>query len=359
MRHEILYQYDLPIEILDDIPRTEEVLNVIYARSKDKFLIPILLTRLRMLWGYPERQTVYRIYEMNYIDLMEASVRFPTAVAPTLTLKTVNNDKYIFHSVKNSVEEVRAALLSLREMMNMRAGGNWEIAVKRNILTEEYILREGGVGSGPAALPETGEDDVFEDTPTPGSGSEPTESLFSHFPEGEDPGEDVFEEKIPISEKDQEEAKAAWVSRMIESTEPPAEVKEKTEEPLNDVIVFDTDSGKMDDQWHDEGKGDAMILPGGRTRVGGGRYKRLNDDPKSQPEDDDSEVYVSKRSDSNIPKPPQPRTVSPVTLEPREGLDDEAIDKSLEALKYLRENGIITEDEYKKRCLGLFKRTGL
>ena len=355
MRHEVLYQYDLPIEILDDIPRTEEVLNVIYARSKDKFLIPILLTRLRMLWGYPERETVYRIYEMNYIDLLEASVRFPTAVAPTLTIKTVNNDKYIFHNVKNQVEEVRAALLTLSEMMNIRAGGNWQIAVKRNLLTEEYVLKE--TGQGTAVLPETGEDDVFEDTPTPGSGSEPTDNLFTHFPEGKERGEDMFEGKITISEKDQEEAKAARVSRMIESTEPPVEITEKTEAPLNDVVVFETSSGKMNDQWHDEGKGDAMILPGGRTRVGGGRYKRLNDDPKSLPADDDSEVYVSKKTE--VPKPPQPRAVSPMTLEPREGLDDEAIDKSLEALKYLRENGIITEDEYKKRCLGLFKRTGL
>ena len=356
MRHEILYQYDLPIEILDDIPRTEEVLNVLYARSKDKFLIPILLTRLRMIWGYPERETVYRIYEMNYIDLLEASVRFPTAVAPTLTIKTVNKDKYTFHSVKNSVEEVRAALLSLSEMMNMRAGGNWEIAVKRNFLTEEYILREGE--QGPSVLTDTGEDDVFEDTPAPGPGCfEPTENLFTHFPEGKGKGEDVFEQKNTTSDKEQEEAKAARVSRMIESTETPVEIKEKTEVPLNDVIVFDTDSGKMNDQWHDEGKGDAMILPGGRTRVGGGRYKHLNDDPKSLPADDDSEVYVSKRQD--IPRPPEPRTVSSMTLEPREGLDDEAIDKSLEALKYLRENGIITEDEYKKRCLGLFKRTGL
>jgi hypothetical protein len=290
---------------------------------------------------------VYRIYEMNYIDLLEASVRFPTAVAPTLTIKTVNNDKYIFHSVKNPVEEVRAALLSLREMMNTKVGGNWEISVKRNLLTEEYMLKE--VGPGPAALPETGEDDVFEDTPA--------DNLFTHFPEGEKPKDDVFEEKSTISEKDQEEAKAAWVSRMIESTEPPVEIEEKAEKPLNDVIVFETDSGKTDDQWHDEGKGDAMILPGGRTRVGGGRYKRLNDDPKSQPADDDSEVYVSKKSE--VPRPPEPRPVSPVTLEPRDGLDDEAIDKSLDALKYLRENGIITEDEYKKRCLGLFKRTGL
>ncbi len=346
MRHEILYQYDLPIEILDDIPRTEEVLNVIYARSKDKFLIPILLTRLRMLWGYPERETVYRIYEMNYIDIMEASVRFPAAIAPTLTLKTVNNDKYIFHSVKNSVEEVRAALLTLREMMNGKVGGIWDIAMKRNLLTEEYLLRETGPKSaGPAAMEE---DDVFEDTPAPGAGDAGS-------------GEDIFEQKSVITEKQKEEAKAAWAFRMIESTaakeEPKEKIEEKVEVPLNDVIVFETDSGKRDDQWHDEGKGDAMILPGGRTRVGGGRYKHLNDDPKSQPADDDSEVYVSKRPD--IQRPPAVRPISPVTLEPREGLDDEAIDKSLEALKYLRENGIITEDEYKKRCLGLFKRTGL
>ncbi len=342
MRHEVLYQYDLPIEILDDIPRTEEVLNVIYARSKDKFLIPILLTRLRMLWGYPERETVYRIYEMNYIDLLEASVRFPTAGAPTLIIKTVNNDKYIFHNVKNQVEEVRAALLTLSEMMNMRAGGNWQIEVKRNFLTEEYVLKETGQGS--AALPETGEDDVFEDTPTPGSG---------RF---EEPGKEMFEEKITISEKEQEEAKAAWVSRMVEATQPTPEPAEKPEVPLNDVSVFETDSGKINDQWHDEGKGDAMILPGGRTRVGGGRYKHLNDETKHLPADD-TVVYISKKP--GVQKLPQPRTVSPVTLEPRSGLDDEAIDKSLDALKYLRENGIITEDEYKKRCLGLFKRTGL
>ncbi|WP_319377859.1 hypothetical protein [uncultured Methanocorpusculum sp.] len=335
MRHEILYQYDLPIEILDDIPRTEEVLNVIYARSKDKFLITILLTRLRMLWGYPERQTVYRIYEMNYIDLMEASVRFPVAIAPTLTLKTVNNDKYIFHSVKNSVEEVRAALLTLREMMNGKVGGNWDIAVKRNLLTEEYLLRETGPKStGPAVLEE---DDVFEDTP--------------------DMEGDIFEQKEVITEEEKEEAKAAWVSRMIESTAEKEEPKEKAEVPLNDVIVFETDSGKTDDQWHDEGKGDAMILPRGRTRVGGGRYKHLNDEAKYLPEEDDAEVYVSKKPET--PKFEQPKPTSSVTLEPRDGLDDEAIDKSLEALKYLRENGIITEDEYKKRCLGLFKRTGL
>jgi len=334
VRHEVLYQYDLPIEILDDIPRTEEVLNVIYARSKDKFLIPILFTRLRMVWGYPERQTVYRIYEMHYIDLLEAQVRFPAALAPTFILKTVNNDRYIFHGIKNTVEEMRAALLTLREMMLTNAGGNWGIAVKRNLLMEAYLLKETG-GESPA-LPETGTDDVFED--------------------------DVFEKQtIPDTpEKELDAAASAWVSRMIESTDPvPEKVEIHKEVPLNDAVVFNTGSGKMDDQWHDEGKGDAMILPGGgRTRVGSSKYKHLADEHTYTRADDDSVVYVSS-STPILPPRPNPRTVSPVTLEPKEGLDDEAIDKSLDALKYLRENGIITEDEYKKRCLVLFKKTGL
>lgn len=145
---------------------------------------------------------------------------------------------------------------------------------------------------------------------------------------------------------------------MVEATDTPEPVK--NEVPLNDVTVFNTDSGKRNDQWHDEGKGDAMILPGGKTLVGGGRYKHLNDDAKNRADEDDSQVYVSKKTQI-IPTPPTPKPglVSSMTLEPRDGLDDEAIDKSLEALKYLRENKIITEDEYKKRCLELFKRTGL
>ena len=334
MRHEVLYQYDLPIEILDDIPRTEEVLNVIYARSKDKYLIPILFTRLRMLWGYPERQTVYRIYEMHYIDLLEAQVRFPVALAPTFILKTVNNDRYIFHGIKNTVEEMRAALLTLREMMLTKAGGNWEIVVKRNLLMEEYLIKETG-GEVPT-LPETGIDDVFED--------------------------DVFEKQtIPdTQEKELDAAESAWVSRMIESTDPvPEKVEVKKEVLMNDAVVFNTGSGKKDDQWFDEGKGDALILPGGgRTRVGSSKYKHLTDEHTYTRADDDSVVYVSS-SAPKITSRPNPRTVSPVTLEPRAGLDDEAIDKSLDALRYLRENGIITEDEYKKRCLVLFKKTGL
>ncbi|HJJ40648.1 MAG TPA: hypothetical protein O0X63_00585, partial [Methanocorpusculum sp.] len=45
-----------------------------------------------------------------------------------------------------------------------------------------------------------------------------------------------------------------------------------------------------------------------------------------------------------------------ITLQPKEGIDEETVDKSLEALKFLRENRIISEAEYKKRCLSLFEK---
>ena len=67
MRHEVLYQYDLPVELLDEIPRTEEVLEVLFARSKEKWLIPILITRERIVWAYPEmtanRRTASHIHD--------------------------------------------------------------------------------------------------------------------------------------------------------------------------------------------------------------------------------------------------------------------------------------------------------
>jgi hypothetical protein len=45
-----------------------------------------------------------------------------------------------------------------------------------------------------------------------------------------------------------------------------------------------------------------------------------------------------------------------VTLQPRDGIDEATVDKSLEALKFLRDNKIISEAEYKKRSLSLFEK---
>mgnify|MGYP006344076859 FL=1 len=70
MRREVLYQYDLPMEILDDISKDEEVLNVLFGRSKEKYLIPILFSRKRILWGYPETQTVYKVFTLQYVDVL-------------------------------------------------------------------------------------------------------------------------------------------------------------------------------------------------------------------------------------------------------------------------------------------------
>ncbi len=372
MRHEVLYQYDLPIEVLDDIPRTEEVLEVLYARSREKLLVPILLTRLRILWAYPERETVYRLYEMQYVDLMSVHVRFARALTPTMTITTVNNQKYLFHGIKSRAEEVRAGLLTLREMMMQKVGGNWRIAQRRNLILEEYMLMEGGSG---AVKTEAADDDLFEEEPLPGKGCfESTDTLFSHFPA--DSRDDVFEGDAPAASAASDEAlSSAMVTRVTRMVQQTAEEKKDAEpapvpaaadaDPAGDAVIYDSDKVKMDDQWHEEIIGDAMILPGGRARVGGAKYKHMTDDNREvfRPEDDDSEVYAAPAHPKPVVKktvcspPPAPRRS--VTLEPREGMDDAAIDKSLDALKCLRENGIISDEEYKDRCLMLFKKSGI
>ena len=60
MRREVLFQYDLPVEILDEVG-DEEVLSVLFGRTKDKFLIPLLFSDARIFWAYPETETVYKV----------------------------------------------------------------------------------------------------------------------------------------------------------------------------------------------------------------------------------------------------------------------------------------------------------
>jgi hypothetical protein len=373
MRHEVLYQYDLPIEILDEIPRTEEVLEVIYARSPDKYLLPILLTRLRIVWAYPERETVYRIYEMNYVDLVDVHLKYPPtpALPAVLTISTVTGDKYTFRNIKTSVEHMRGALLTLRDIMRARVGGNWELHAKKSFISEEYILVESdNVLSDVTPQMSQGDADLFEDKPLPGAaGYNQNEDLFSHFPEtgteSAAPAE-VFEEPSPEEQElEQEasleqyrEAKEAHLQRMIDNTEPKKPAADSVPEK-DDSVVMTKDSGKKDDQWERHDGGDAMILPGSRTRVGAAKYKHLEEAAEHySPEDDDSEVYVSNEP-KPAKKPVDPKNVDPITLEPREDFDDAAIDKTLESLKQLRETGLISDEEYKAKCLSLFKKTGL
>lgn len=367
MRQEDLYQYDLPIEVLDNIPRTEEVLEVLYARSKEKYLLPMLFTRLRIIWAYPERETVYRIYEMQYIDLLEVHVKYPrTALPGVLTIKNVSGGDYVFRHLKSTPEEMRGGLLTLRDIMTAKVGGKWELKIKQNIISEEYFLKESD-----DVLSDVDRDDVFEDGPMPGSGCfESTEKLFSHFPETESPGEggedgDVFEiaeeGEAPAQDEAMSSAMVTRVSRMIESAEQEAQepaADEEEGEPVNDVVIIDKDAGVTDFDWDDEITGDAMILPGGKTRVGAAKYKNLEREAREfSPEDDDSVVYESNYG--NFSYENTGGIYKSVTLEPKDGLEEDDIDKSLDALKLLRENGIISEKEYKERCLSLFKKNGL
>jgi hypothetical protein len=359
VRHEVLYQYDLPIEVLDDIPRTEEVLEVLYARSKENYLVPILLTRLRILWAYPETSVAYRLFELNYADLVRVHVKFTVGLPAVMTADTVHGEKNVFNGVRSTPEEVRAALLTLKDTMQEKVGGEWKFLHKQNLLAEEYLVKESDAVL--QSVPKLSGEDLFEDRMMPGLGCyEPAEKLFDHFPQE---SEDVFE---AAAEEDTSPAMVTRIARMIESAEEP---REEPATPLNDVTVFDGIPAVTDDQWKIEDTGDAEILPGTKKKV-----------PESAPpEVDDSVVYGAaaaisaelERLPKSIPasRPgrqlatPLPRA-SPslalsITLEPRESLEEGVIDRCLEDLKFLRDNGVFSESEYKERCLRLFKRTGL
>ena len=233
MRSEVLYQYDLPIELLDEIPRTEEVLEVIYARSKEKYLIPILVTRERILWAYPETSVVYRVYAMQYVDLVSVYVRLLSPPLPSvIQFTTVNKQKYTFSSLQADKQQIRALLMTIADEMHQMAGKDWVISQKKTLLNEEYWADEKAhrgaeiISTGVCAAEETAaasasaDADFFEERPLPGKGCfESNEALFSHFATE---GEDVFEEDKPVEKNTSEDPYAAAdekVARIVETVE--------------------------------------------------------------------------------------------------------------------------------------------
>ena len=142
MRREVLYQYDLPMEILDDISADEEVLNVLFGRSKDKYLIPILFSRKRILWGYPETQTVYKVFTLQYVDVLSIFAKFPPAVSATLVFHTALGKDIVFPHIQDSVDDVRSALLSAAESIRTLSSRHFSLSQRKNLLTDEYLLHE-------------------------------------------------------------------------------------------------------------------------------------------------------------------------------------------------------------------------
>ena len=313
MRPEVLYQYDLPVELLDEIPRTEEVLEVLFARSKEKWLIPILITRERIVWAYPEMATVYRVYEMQYVDLQSVYVRFAHPPIPTsLHFETVNGQKYVFTNVKEGKDEIRGALMTLLYEMNRRFDGIWGLSGRKNFMTDEFRLDKNQhpasetISSGTPALKfhdTVSEDDVFEDEKNiPGRGCfESNEVLFSHFAKE---GEDVFEDtKVSAAESSKETPYAdadKKVARIVETVE--AEIAESRKgsdddaenhpDPSGeDCVVYGPNTRNTNDQWVEQKGGDALILS---NPV---RFKVQPPETKPEreygPEDDDSVVYPS------------------------------------------------------------------
>lgn len=421
MRHEVLYQYDLPIEVLDDIPRTEEVLEVLYARSKDNYLVPLLFTRLRILWAYPETAVTYRLYEMNYADLVQVHVKFTVGLPTVMSIETIHAEKNIFNGIRNTGEEVRAALLTLKDVMMEKIGGEWKFLHRQNLLIDEYMVKESD--DVLQSVPKLSGEELFEDKMMPGIGCyEPTEKLFDHFPPAAPDADDVFEDEPDSLVEEEKESKTSAmitrITRMVESTDPKKEDSSEPEIPLNDATVLESDSTVTDDQWKIENTGDAVILPGKKREKRGGKLSYIRrgeaeEEAKPVLEDDDSEVFVNEKPNPDVvdkekaaaaliseeldklPVPeipekkeevlaaaetgetrklttPLPRSISleptiqeqkvlalSITLEPRDSMDDTIVDKCLEDLKFLRDQGVFTEAEYKERCLRLFKRTGL
>ena len=400
MRREVLYQYDLPMEILDDISKDEEVLNVLFGRSKEKYLIPILFSRKRILWGYPETQTVYKVFTLQYVDVLSIFAKFPPAVSATLVFHTALGKDIVFPHIQDSVDDVRSALLSAAESIRTLSSRHFSLSQRKNLLTDEYLLHEN-----PDVPVFAADEDIFEDAvlqtpaPTPAP-AEIEDDLFARFSSaGED---DVFEAAEDTSDT-HAAAVDERVARMIQSTELPSETKASLP-PENDAVIYEPASLSRNEQWNGEGGGDAEILPRGSPWKNAPKAPAAPVREVFSPEDDDSEVYsAGERPKLIVPQPkaapaqeteveiiekvtvlpnpsvkprakkaevpeapaepaPEPvmifrRQKNPeaVTLQPKEGIDEETVDKSLEALKFLRENRIISEAEYKKRCLSLFE----
>lgn len=408
MRHDVLYEYDLPVEILDEIPPAEEVLEVLSARSSENYHLPILFTRLRIVGAYPETSVTYRLFEINYVDLLRVHVRFTRGLSTVMTLTRVDGEMNVFYHVRNKPEEMRAALLTLRDLMVEKVGGEWKFLHKQSLLTDEYMVKE----SDPvlSSVPTIPAEDLFEDKEMPGIGCyEPTEKLFEHFPPAAEDG-DVFEdvpESVPaVAAEVKSVAMNSRMQRMIETAEneaEEAEIADLTNESVDDATVLENGPDITNDQWLNDGGGDAMILPERHPYLrspGGGM---LATEPLVPVDEDDSEVYVTPKSSPKKPKvegataiisgeldklpipeakesvkvslpTPLPRTSSPalqltppkerttipmsITLEPQDSFEDSTVDACLDSLKLLRNTGVITEDEYKERCLRLFKKNG-
>ncbi len=319
MRRDVLYEYDLPVELLDDIGDTEEVLEVFYARSDKKDLLPILFSRERIIWAYPETSTVYRVYEMQYIDVLSVLAKYVTLPFPTLRFNAIDGQTYVFHHIQDSKEEMRGRLITLCGILKNKVSGNWRVWHKKLFMVDKYLLdrQDHDSAENIAGLPlceppsARGLDDVFEDKLIPGKGCfESNEVLFSHFPGTEN--EEVFEDFTPGAEKPAEDqyasadAKVALIVGEVEaniqkSRETAGTAPAVSPQHLDDTVIYSTSSGKTDDQqWGvtNDG-GDAVILETLRKAEQIILPKKQVYDPK----DDDSIVYPSANDETVVITP--------------------------------------------------------
>ena len=331
MRSEFLYQYDLPVELLDDIPRTEEVLEVAYARSKEKYLIPILITRERIVWAYPETSTVYRVYEMQYIDLVSVYIRYLSQPLPsTIQFTTVNKQQYTFSSLQGNKQQIRSMLLTLADEVKEKTGTDWIVSQKKTLLYEEFwagteehrgaeVISSGDLRDKAGENQDAADDDFFEDGPLPGKGCfESNEVLFSHFASE---GEDVFEEDTPKAAGEDPYAGAddkvarivETVSAEISQTNAKTKAGSADKKAEDDSVIYGPAENTVpaDEQWGENKGGDALILENPpKIKQAPAKWGKLHE---YSPEEDDSVLYppVSAGASAENGKPGVQREYGP------------------------------------------------
>jgi hypothetical protein len=127
---------------------------------------------------------------------MQIRVKFTRGFSTILTFTRFNGGMNAFDHILNKPGEVRMALLTLRELMIEKLGGEWKYLHQQNLLTDEYMVKNGE--SIQSSIPTTSAEYQFENTEISGLGCyDSTKKQSKHFPPTIE-NEDVFKEDVEI-----------------------------------------------------------------------------------------------------------------------------------------------------------------
>jgi hypothetical protein len=150
---------------------------------------------------------------------MQIRVKFTRGFSTILTFTRFDKGMNASDHIRNKPGEVRTALLTLRELMVEKLGGEWKYLHRQN-LTDEYMVKNGEPIQ--SSIPTTPTEDLFEDKEISGLGCcNSTKKQSKHFPPMVK-NEDVVKEDVEIVLAADVEAKKnainSRIGRMIEES---------------------------------------------------------------------------------------------------------------------------------------------